>query len=127
MATKGDQTSRAMDVAARSIDLLSVLTKVAQTTEIGAVILREVSNWLGRESLDENELKFFLESTRALARPNDQAEVVKFFNAIIDRKPKKSIVPLSALPSGALGRLISTDPYQQWITSTISCLFRYHD
>ncbi|KAF2181587.1 hypothetical protein K469DRAFT_713652 [Zopfia rhizophila CBS 207.26] len=127
MAAKGDQTSRAMDVAARSIDLLAVLTKASQTAEIGVVTLREISNWLGREGLDENELKFFLESTRALARPNNQAEVVNFFKAIIDRKPKRLIVPLSARPSGALGRLISTDPYQQWITSTISCLFRYHD
>ena len=127
MASTDSSSARGLDIAARSIDLLTVLTKVAQSNGISAAILREVSNWLGREGLDESELTFFLEASSALARPNDQAEVVSFFTAITNRAPKKTVVPLSVLPSGALGRLISSDLSQRWITSTISCLFRYHD
>lgn len=118
---------KAFDVTARSLDLLGILTKVANETEVGAFVIKEVGRWLGKEGLDENELYFFLDSTKALTRPNDQPETAAFFDAVNNRKSKKTVVPLWAQPSGALGRLVAKDPQQRWITSTISCLFRYHD
>ncbi|KAH8782606.1 hypothetical protein BGZ57DRAFT_261866 [Hyaloscypha finlandica] len=127
MTTKPDIAPKAMDVAARSIDLLALLTRVAHETDAGAFVMKEIGRWLGKEGLDENELQFFLESTKAMIRPNDQTEITTFFDAVNNRKAKKTVVPLWAQPSGALGRLVSKDPQQRWITSTISCLFQYHD
>jgi hypothetical protein len=122
-----DLAAREMDLAARSIDLLTILAKVAQSTETTQFIMKEVGRWLGREGLDENELQFYLESAHDLVKPNQQSELRSFYEAITDRKPKPSVVPLWAQPSGALGRLVARDPQQRWITSTISCLFRYHN
>lgn len=48
MATKRELAAKAIDVAARSIDLLAVLTKVAQDAEIGALIMKEIGRWLGK-------------------------------------------------------------------------------
>jgi hypothetical protein len=127
MANKMDLAAREMDLAARSIDLLTVLTKVAQSTETTQFIMKEVGWWLGREGLDENELQFYLESAHGLVKPNQQSESRSPHEAITDIKPQPSTIPLWARPSGALGRLVAKDPQQRWITSTVSCLFRYHN
>ena len=103
MASKTDIIPKAMDVTARSIDLLALLARVAHETEFGTFAMKEIGRWLGKEGLDENELHFFLESTKAMARPNDQTEISTFFDAVNYRKPKKTVVPLWAQPSGALG------------------------
>ncbi|RKK65406.1 hypothetical protein BFJ69_g16314 [Fusarium oxysporum] len=119
--------AKGMDITARGIDLITVLTQVSNRAEGYSLILKEVGYWLGKEGLDEMELTKFLKSTRALVRPNEQREVGGFFDAVSDRRPRPSVVPLWAQPSGALGRLIAGDPFQRWLTSTICCLFRYHD
>lgn len=122
-----DSASRILDITARGIDLVTVLAKISTSTSAGSLIAKEVGGWLGREGLDEFELGFFLESTQALARPNDQPQVRNFIQAVTDRRPKPSVVPLWAQPSGALGRLVASDPRQRWLTTTICCLLRYHD
>lgn len=122
-----DSASRILDITARGIDLVKVLAKISTSTSAGSLIVKEVGGWLGREGLDEFELGFFLESTQALARPNDQPQVRNFIQAVTDRRPKPSVVPLWAQPSGALGRLVASDPRQRWLTTTICCLLRYHD
>jgi hypothetical protein len=127
MTAKPDIIPKAMDVTARSIDLLALLTRVAHETEVGAFVMKEIGRWLGKEGLDENELQFFLESTKAMIKPNNQTEITTFFATVTNGRPKKSVVPLWAQPSGALARLVSKDPQQRWITSTVSCLYRYHD
>jgi len=112
-----DLAPKAMDVAARSIDLLTVLTKVAQDTGVGAGVMKEIGRWLGREGLDEHELQFFLESTKGLIRPNDQTEVATFFKAVTNRKSQPSVVPLWAQPSGVRinGLLILYSPFLKWV------------
>jgi hypothetical protein len=127
MTTQRDLAARGMDLAARSIDLLTTLGRVAQSSQAGEVIVKEIGRWLGKEGLDENELQFYLEHAHGLVRPNQQPKVVSFYEAVTTQKPKVAVVPLWAQPSGALGRLVARDPFQRWITSTISCLFRYHD
>ncbi len=102
-----DLASRVLDITARGIDLLTVVTKASTATDAGSLLTKEVGRWLGREGLDEFELGFFLKSTQALARPNSQPEVSKFIKAVTDRGPKQSVVPLWARPSGALGRLVA--------------------
>jgi hypothetical protein len=119
--------SRSMDRAARTIDLLAVIGRLAGATESGALIAKELGRWLGKEGLDENELEFFLHKTQALTMPNNQTNVQAFFRAVADGRPHPAVVPLWAQPSGSLGRYLSGDPLQNWMTSTISCLFRYHD
>ncbi|KAK3370532.1 hypothetical protein B0H63DRAFT_514626 [Podospora didyma] len=99
-----DITSRVLDITARGIDFRTVVTKVSAGVDTGASIAKELGRWLGREGLDEFELGFFLKSTQALVRPNSQPQ-----------------------PSGTLGRLVASDPRQRWLTTTICCLFRYHD
>jgi len=117
-----------MDIAARTIDLLAVLAKVGDSTGISTAVVREIGRWLGKEGLDQNELDFFLHQSRALAIPNQADNVVAFFEAVTDDRIQPSpVVPLWVRPSGGLGRYISSDPLQKWITSTTCCLFRYHD
>ncbi|KAH6970188.1 hypothetical protein DER45DRAFT_551552 [Fusarium avenaceum] len=127
MNSKLDIAAKSMDITARGIDLISVLAQVSNRAEGASLILKEVGYWLGKEGLDELELTNFLRSTRALVRPNQQREVGVFFDAVTDRKPRPSVVPLWAQPSGALGRLVAGDPFQRWLTSTICCFLRYHD
>ncbi|KAG7418264.1 hypothetical protein Forpe1208_v005366 [Fusarium oxysporum f. sp. rapae] len=127
MSSNLDLVAKGMDITARGIDLITVLAQVSNHAEGYSLILKEVGYWLGKEGLDEMELMKFLKSTRALVRPNEQREVGGFFDAVSDRRPRPSVVPLWAQPSGALGRLIAGDPFQRWLTSTICCLFRYHD
>ncbi|KAI8666874.1 hypothetical protein NCS57_00914400 [Fusarium keratoplasticum] len=122
-----DLAAKTLDLTARGIDLLAVLARISNETESASKLVKEVGRWLGKEGLDEVELKFFLQSTRALVHPNNHKEAIVFFQAVTDRRPKPSVVPLWAQPSGALGRLVASDPLQRWLTSTVCCLFRYHD
>jgi hypothetical protein len=125
--TSKDIAARVLDVTARSIDLLTVLAKLADGSGTTPELLKQVSKWLGKEGLDEHELQFFLENTHALAQPNESETVARFFDAVTDPRPKTAVVPLAAVSSGSLGKLISKDHQQRWITSTVCCLFRYHD
>ena len=130
MASPGNTNliASSMDVTARTIDLLGVLARMSDSTGASALLVREIGRWLGKEGLDENELDFFFHKSRSLAIPNHVESVTAFFQAVTDdRIQRSSVVPLWVQPSGALGRFISGDPLQKWITSTICCLFRYHD
>lgn len=122
-----EMTSRALDLSARTIDLLSVVGRLADVTGTGALIAKEVGRWLGREGLDENELGFFLSKSQALVMPNNEERVKSFFRSVTSSRSQPAVVPLWAMPSGALGKYLTSDPQQRWISSTLCCLFRYHD
>ncbi|KAH8666782.1 hypothetical protein BX600DRAFT_281404 [Xylariales sp. PMI_506] len=119
--------SKVLDLSARSIDLLSIVSRLSQATEPTAVIAKEVGRWLGKEGLDEDELDHLFGKSRSLVTTNEQDNVVEFFQAVVSRRAEPSVVPLWAQPQGSLGRIISRDPTQRWITSTVCCLFEYHD
>lgn len=122
-----DLTAKAMDVSARSLDLLAIVGRLAQASGTTALLSQEIGRWLGREGLDETELEFFLWTSQSLAMPNERTEVQAYFKTIQNARPHKPVVPLFALPSQSLGKLVARDPLQRWMTSSISCLFRYHD
>ncbi|KAM0237774.1 hypothetical protein ACHAP5_008944 [Fusarium lateritium] len=122
-----EMASRALDLTARTIDLLSVVGRLADVTGTAALIAKELGRWLGREGLDEHELGFFLSKSQALLMPNDEERVKSFFRAVTSNRTQPAVVPLWAMPSGALGKYLTSDPQQRWISSTLCCLFRYHD
>jgi hypothetical protein len=51
-----EMVAKAMDLSARTIDLLAVVGKLTDGTGLVAVIARELGRWLGREGLEEGEL-----------------------------------------------------------------------
>ncbi|KAF4985620.1 hypothetical protein FGRMN_11150 [Fusarium graminum] len=119
--------SKALDLTARTIDLLFVVGRISDVTGTAALIAKELGRWLGREGLDEHELSFFLSKSQALAMPNEQERVTSFFTAVTSKRSQPAVVSLWAMPSGALGKYLTSDPQQRWISSTLCCLFRYHD
>lgn len=119
--------AKAMDLSTRTIDLLAVLGRLTEGTGTVALIARELGRWLGREGVEEDELRFFLAKTQALTMPNRDERVLRFFSAVTTTRRQSTVVPFSVQPFGSMGKYLASDPLQQWISSTICCLFRYHD
>ncbi|KAK4223502.1 hypothetical protein QBC38DRAFT_425310 [Podospora fimiseda] len=122
--------AKALDLTARAIDLLAVVGGLANTTGYAALVAKELGRWLGKEGMDENALQHFLSKSHALVMPNSDERVVKFFETATgacNRHSKSSQAPWRPLPFQSMAKFIASDPNQQWMTSTISCLFPYHD
>lgn len=119
--------TRILDVFARSIDLLNSLAVTANSPHSVVHVGMEIGRWLGREKLNEHELHFCLEKARGLVIANSKGN--RFYEAVVTGsrdRARGAVGPLSAQPSGALGRLMANDPNLCWITSTIACLFEFH-
>ncbi|OAP53697.1 hypothetical protein AYL99_12137 [Fonsecaea erecta] len=122
-----DLVARGLDISARSIDLLTTLVKPTTKEQSALNLAIEIGRWLGREKLSENRLQNCLEKARGLVQANQQGH--KFYEAVISgmHTPKRAAGYLFTQSSGSLGRLMAQDPYLRWMTSTITCLFEFHD
>jgi hypothetical protein len=121
---KDDTVARGLDVAARSIDLLSVLGELADRASPMYQMALEFGRWLEREKLNQWQLQSCLKEARDLVRPNDCGK--GFFDMVLSSSQLRAVGPLFAQPHGSLGRYIARDVHLRWMTSTISCLFEYH-
>jgi hypothetical protein len=116
--------TRNLDLWARGIDLLTSLSETANSPHSVVRVGMEIGRWLGREKLNERELRFCLEKARGLVIPNSHGQ--QFYDAVLSGTQERSVGPLFVQPSGALGRLMANDPFLCWMTSTIACLFEFH-
>lgn len=122
--SKMELAARGLDLATRSIDLLTTVYGVTNPPNTVSRVATEIGRWLGRERLNEHELQFCLEKTYGLVTPNQKA--CSFYESVLSGVQKRVVGPLFVQPSGALGRLMAVDPNQCWITSTIACLYEFY-
>lgn len=114
-----------MDLAARSIDLLTALGNTANSPNSVIRTAVELGRWLGRERLNENELQFCFQQARSLVLPNETCD--SFYQRIlVSSPPRSATIFVTVQASGSLGRLIANDLNLRWLTSTISGLFQFH-
>ncbi|KAF2277202.1 uncharacterized protein EI97DRAFT_489820 [Westerdykella ornata] len=123
MATK-DLAARGLDVAARSIDLLTVLGELSNQASPMYQMAIDFARWLEREKLNHWQLQSCLRLARDLVQPNDAG--LQFFSMVLSGSRTRAVGPLFTQPHGSLGRYLTKDDHLRWMTSTISCLFEYH-
>ncbi|KAF2259089.1 hypothetical protein CC78DRAFT_593012 [Lojkania enalia] len=121
---QNDLVARGLDVAARSIDLLTVLGELSNQSSPMYQLALEFGRWLEREKLSHWQLQSCLKVARDLAQPNDLGQ--EFFAMVLNGSQVRAVGPLFAQPHGSLGRYLAKDNHVRWLTSTISCLFEYH-
>ncbi|KAI1387530.1 uncharacterized protein F4822DRAFT_430277 [Hypoxylon trugodes] len=90
--------SQGMELATRSIDLLTALGNTANSPD----------------SIQ----------ARGLVIPNENC--FAFYQAILTSSPPKPVAIFLIQSSGSLGRLMAGDLHLRWLTSTVSGLFQYH-
>jgi hypothetical protein len=110
----------AMDVAARSLDLINIVSKSSGNfTEAGLELLQ----WLGRAQISNDAFSFALSKGQDFAQPNEQGRVVL---SHLDISASR-LYGLRLIIPGALGRCIMLDPKLRWLASTAAVFLRYRD
>ncbi|KAH6839584.1 hypothetical protein B0I37DRAFT_386776 [Chaetomium sp. MPI-CAGE-AT-0009] len=115
-----DQLSR-VEVAARGMDLLTAIFNSPGTRAVA-----NIARWLGREGVDEEELRLCLEQSSGLVYGNDNCE--DFYKAVTLQPPITKIAKdfVAQGTSGSLGGQMAAHPHLRWLTSTVAGLFQFH-
>jgi hypothetical protein len=108
-----------MDMAARSIDLLTIPTEMADSPNSSTNRHRGCS--LAGPGTVDREL--VTRSARGLALANAQGH--RFYDTVVARTQTHAPGPLFVQQSGSLVRMMARDPYLCWVTSTIASLFEF--
>ncbi|RYO99903.1 hypothetical protein DL763_001186 [Monosporascus cannonballus] len=122
--SQNELAARGLDVAARSIDLLTVLGELSNKASPLYQMALEFGRWLEREKLSRWQLQSCLKEAHDLVQPNTTGQ--EFFVMVLNRSQVRAVGPLFAQPHGSPGRYLARDVHLRWMTSTISCLFEYH-
>jgi hypothetical protein len=120
------RVAQGMDVTARGIDLLSTTAQLLNSPNGAIQAASNFIYWLGRERIGEEELSHCLVRARGFVHLNSAgmgfcAEVIK------ELELKHVRGPFGSIKSGCLGRTLIRDYELAWITSTITCLYQFHD
>lgn len=109
-----------LDLAARSIDLVSVL---GNTGSGYGSIAKELIQWLARERISEDALTFALTLVQSFANPNEVgATILRHLEEKVSR-----IGGLVLILPGALGRSIMFDKKLRWMATTEGVLLGNHN
>ena len=120
MTSSSGNIASNLDLATRSIDLVSVLTEPSGHLVKASV---ELVKWLQRERLSEGELAFTMQMAQDLAVPNSHGTgVLRQLGAVASR-----LMGLQLVMPDALGRSMLADPRLQWVVSTVAAIFNFHD
>ncbi|KAF2235870.1 hypothetical protein EV356DRAFT_88490 [Viridothelium virens] len=120
MQANQNLAAKRLDLSARSLDLLSVITKSSDSL---ADVARDIISWRGREGLSEDQLTFALDAAKDFARPNANGEVI---SANLEKTASR-LYGLQMVMPGAIGRAILADPRLSWLATTQAVLLKYHD
>jgi hypothetical protein len=124
MSKPGETQVGSLDLAARAIDLTTVLLKATSSTGSLLKGAWEIGQWLGREKLNQYELLDCMEKAKDLIYANKHGQ--QFFDKVIRGLDTMNAGPLFLQQSGSLGRLMAGDPHLSWVVSTVACLFQHH-
>lgn len=124
MSSNASIIAGGLDISARSINLLAAITEITSSRSSPVQLAIGLGSWLGRERLDQDQLRFCLEKAQGLVIANSNGN--QFYEAVAAGTKERSIGPIYIRPSGSLGHLMAKDPYLRWMTSTIACLFEFH-
>lgn len=122
-STSTSDAGSRLDLATRSIDLVSTIIKATQGSNSDNVLL-EIVHWLGREKLGRDQLENFMAKALGLTSPNKAG--YKYLDQVRRHGEAKLTAHLSLRQSGSLGRLLVADPRLCWVPSTIACLYQCH-
>jgi hypothetical protein len=124
LSSTSSKVRSGMDLATRSIDLLSTLIQASENRSHSAVgLMIEIAKWLGREKLNESELEDCFRRGRDIFTPNE--DTAAFFDDVLKDSSNRTFLTLHTRTTGSLGHLIARDPQLSWMVSTVACLFQY--
>lgn len=114
-----------MELAARSIDLVTALTNVTNNPD--SRVWMEIGRWLGRERVDKGELQLCLGMAKGLVYANELCD--SFYDEVTASRPLKVVAKRFVVSgtSGSLGQLMAGDPHLRWLTSTVAGLFQFYE
>jgi hypothetical protein len=112
--------ANAMNLTARSFDLISAVTKSSGPLTQAAVDLLQ---WLARERIDNDSFVFTMEMARYIAEPNRSGTAVL---AKLEKAASR-LCGLQLIIPGALGRRLMDDKDLRWMATTEAVLLKFYD
>lgn len=117
-----------MDVAARSLDLATVISRgssfdiIAAITTASAEGANDLVRWLARERIGHDSFVFAMQLGQDVADPNPEGRKVLARLATTASR----LYGLQLILPGALGRSVISDAKFRWIATTEAVLLKFH-